>query len=140
MNRIVLLVVSTLLLVQLCLCAPNKASMLIKRAQGACNDTQDLKSFHDNNATFHNAVVTCATKCALNPNPAPCDNQCLMSSLGLTAPCSDCWTADIACSNKNCFGPCLIPTSKECTQCSLQYCYQPLLACAGVCPDQLPSS
>lgn len=109
---------------------------MIEGEDGACNNDPDLQSIQKHFSTLKYDVQKCAVRCLLSGDS--CLSDCIQSTEGLTAGCSDCYAKGIECSKSSCLMSCIIPQSDACAKCAYDQCFPGLLSCSGLSPEQLP--
>jgi len=75
---------------------------------------------------------SCAPQCAKGGNAESCVTECMVSQLGLTHECADCFGLDLTCTMANCKMACLVPSSAYCTKCNQDNCGAAINSCIGI--------
>jgi hypothetical protein len=96
-------------------------------ATGACVNATDCAVTKDAQSA---AEATCA-KQALGS--AANTKSCMMTQLGITDACAQCWGDVAACGAQHCFNECVTDSaSQACRDCTAQNCVPAFTACAGI--------
>jgi len=98
----------------------------------ACDNTADLAII--GSVDVETAAINCGMTCIAEPDLSACTADCLQSSPGLSADCSECYGDLVECAVTNCFSECTAdPTSIACTSCQdTAGCTATFDACSGL--------
>ena len=101
-----------------------------------CNNTKDLDTFIRENATMHDKLDKCATRCLAAYG---CSRACIIKDIGLTPECAGCFATDMGCMSDKCMSICLPDHSSEkCLECHETNCMPATVACAHVPREVIP--
>lgn len=98
-------------------------------SQGNCSAT-DLHYICQNTEYVRSIAFQCGLDCITEG--ADCLEQCMLESLELSLPCTECFGEQAICIVQNCSLACLSGSEADCAECALQNCEADFNVCAGI--------
>jgi hypothetical protein len=103
-------------------------TMTLNGTMHGCSTPKDINFFKSNRSTAKKMIQTCILINVGVPDlVVPC-----MEAHGMSVNCSECWYREGLCTALKCLGPCTLPESQKCKDCSEQKCFPGCVQCSQV--------